>query len=413
MRCLSSCFVPRHRGTKDAQGKKTHHPNNQLKKVHVSTDMTLDDGSNSPPREAAPATPKGMYGYVMERQGQTLYSWKQALMKLESNYLLVYSMGLGGSPCKMLPLQICMVRPLKRAGFRVICATQYSLTFRAKDVAEMREWVAEIQNGIAEALTAQSAPTSCTGKNTLVKLRNANSANRVCADCGVADPTWVSLSLGALICIECSGVHRSLGSHISKVRSFELDHWDAKMESKINSIGNSEVNSQLEVNIPVGRAKPNASSNRETRESWIIDKYVHKKFSKKELIRPSSPLQLPSSPQMSSQLSELTSQLSDMSSPVMSRMSPMTSPVMSRPMPDLADKLPPCFARSQGAEYSRPRTPDHLPTSHIGSNVFAKKTPYGNSVDLSARRGSLGSFLAPSPANRAMARRNSMFPRAL
>lgn len=47
--------------------------------------------------------------------------------------------------------------------------------------------------------------------------------NNLCAECGSPDPDWASLNLGILMCIECSGVHRNLGVHISKVHFFIED----------------------------------------------------------------------------------------------------------------------------------------------------------------------------------------------
>lgn len=45
---------------------------------------------------------------------------------------------------------------------------------------------------------------------------------------GPLDATWASINLGILLCIECSGVHRRMGVHVSKVRSVQLDKWDAE-----------------------------------------------------------------------------------------------------------------------------------------------------------------------------------------
>jgi hypothetical protein len=41
----------------------------------------------------------------------------------------------------------------------------------------------------------------------------------------IEDPTWASLNLGSLICMDCAAVHRNLGTHLSRVRSLELDEW--------------------------------------------------------------------------------------------------------------------------------------------------------------------------------------------
>jgi ADP-ribosylation factor GTPase-activating protein 1 len=66
--------------------------------------------------------------------------------------------------------------------------------------------------------------------------------NHMCVDCGASDPTWGSPDYGVLFCNECSGQHRGLGTHITYVRSVELDKWDKKQIKLMRAGGNDQCN---------------------------------------------------------------------------------------------------------------------------------------------------------------------------
>jgi stromal membrane-associated protein len=76
--------------------------------------------------------------------------------------------------------------------------------------------------------------------------------NRKCADCKAKDPRWASTNLGIFICMRCAGVHRSLGTHISKVRSIDLDTWTTEHVDNMVRWGNAKANAYWEGKHPDG-----------------------------------------------------------------------------------------------------------------------------------------------------------------
>ncbi|KAH7546508.1 hypothetical protein FEM48_Zijuj01G0208200 [Ziziphus jujuba var. spinosa] len=95
--------------------------------------------------------------------------------------------------------------------------------------------------------------------------------NRECADCKAKGPRWASVNLGIFICMQCSGIHRSLGVHISKVRSATLDTWLPEQVAFIQSMGNEKANSYWEAELP-----PNYD--RVGIENFIRAKYEEKRW---------------------------------------------------------------------------------------------------------------------------------------
>nr|XP_022339476.1 ARF GTPase-activating protein GIT2-like isoform X4 [Crassostrea virginica] len=68
-------------------------------------------------------------------------------------------------------------------------------------------------------------------------------ASEVCADCTASDPTWASINRGVLICDECCSVHRSLGRHISQVKSLTKGQWSPTLLAMVQHLANHGANS--------------------------------------------------------------------------------------------------------------------------------------------------------------------------
>ena len=79
-------------------------------------------------------------------------------------------------------------------------------------------------------------------------------SNALCADCAQPNPDWASINLGLFICLNCSGIHRSLGTHVSKVRSTTLDQWEPELIALSRELGNEVANNIFEAYCPLSPA---------------------------------------------------------------------------------------------------------------------------------------------------------------
>lgn len=116
-------------------------------------------------------------------------------------------------------------------------------------------------------------------------------ANKTCADCKVAaHPRWASWNLGCFICIRCSGIHRSMGTHISKVKSVDLDAWTDEQIKQIVKWGNERCNIYWESKLPSGYIPDQSKL-----ENFIRTKYELKKWASSSRIP--DPFSLKGTPQ--------------------------------------------------------------------------------------------------------------------
>ncbi|XP_042640173.1 arf-GAP with GTPase, ANK repeat and PH domain-containing protein 1 isoform X7 [Tyto alba] len=166
--------------------------------------------------------------------------------------------------------------------FIIVSLTGQTWHFEATTYEERDAWVQAIESQILASLQScessknKSRLTSQNEAMALQSIRNIR-GNSHCVDCEAQNPDWASLNLGALMCIECSGIHRNLGTHLSRVRSLDLDDWPLELIKVMSSIGNELANSVWEESSQ-GHMKPSSDSTREEKERWIRAKYEQKLF---------------------------------------------------------------------------------------------------------------------------------------
>ncbi|KAG5498911.1 hypothetical protein GH5_03598 [Leishmania sp. Ghana 2012 LV757] len=118
------------------------------------------------------------------------------------------------------------------------------------------------------------------GNRAAVERICAQYPNNVCADCGETGTRWASVNHGVFVCIRCSGVHRSLGVHISKVKSTNMDRWLLAEVCLMGAIGNAKAKALYEAHLPAG-VRPAGGAGAaadDAIKSFIQRKYAQREF---------------------------------------------------------------------------------------------------------------------------------------
>ena len=101
--------------------------------------------------------------------------------------------------------------------------------------------------------------------------------NKLCADCKRASPSWASVNLGVFVCINCSGCHREIGVHITKIRSVNLDVQPQEVLNSFKLINNKIANKYWEYKLKKDVFKDIQRDNKKLIE-FIRNKYENKKW---------------------------------------------------------------------------------------------------------------------------------------
>uniref|UniRef100_A0A674JR15 ArfGAP with SH3 domain, ankyrin repeat and PH domain 1 n=1 Tax=Terrapene triunguis TaxID=2587831 RepID=A0A674JR15_9SAUR len=169
-------------------------------------------------------------GYLLKKSDGLRKVWQRRKCTVKNGILTISHATSNRQPAK-LNLLTCQVKPNAedKKSFDLISHNR-TYHFQAEDEQEYIAWISVLTNSKEEALNMAFRGEQSTGENSLEDLTKAIiddiqrlPGNEVCCDCGSPDPTWLSTNLGILTCIECSGIHREMGVHISRIQSLELD----------------------------------------------------------------------------------------------------------------------------------------------------------------------------------------------
>ncbi|XP_039703120.1 arf-GAP with coiled-coil, ANK repeat and PH domain-containing protein 1 isoform X5 [Pteropus medius] len=252
-----------------------------------------------------------MEGHLFKRASNAFKTWSRRWFTIQSNQLVYQKKYKDPVTVVVDDLRLCTVKLCpdseRRFCFEVVSPSK-SCLLQADSERLLQLWISAVQSSIATAFSQAhlddsprgpgqgsghlgmgSAATLGSGGTTkgrepggvghVAAQVQSVDGNAQCCDCREPAPEWASINLGVTLCIQCSGIHRSLGVHFSKVRSLTLDSWEPELVKLMCELGNVVINQIYEARVEaMAVKKPGPSCSRQEKEAWIHAKYVEKKF---------------------------------------------------------------------------------------------------------------------------------------